>query len=80
MKPGIYFKTRPTPAIPNSKSFDDDPTIIDPFWWGWAGLFDTYWYQSRLASINPPLRHIRISLNLELLAHPTKNAEIQIVD
>jgi hypothetical protein len=24
-------------AIPNSKFFDDAPTIIDSYWWAWAG-------------------------------------------
>jgi hypothetical protein len=56
------------PAIPNSKFFDDDVMTIDRYWWGWAGLFDTYCYKSRLARINPPLRDIRIGLNLELLS------------
>jgi hypothetical protein len=55
------------PAIPNSKYFTDSPPIIARFWWGWAGLFDTYWYKSRLTSINLPLRGVRTSLNLELL-------------
>jgi hypothetical protein len=43
------------PAIPNSKYFTDSPPTIDRFWWGWAGLFDTCWYKSKLSSINLPL-------------------------
>jgi NAD(P)H-quinone oxidoreductase subunit 4 len=45
-------------AIPNSEYFTDYSPTINRFWWGWAGLFDTYWCRSRLTSINLPLRDV----------------------
>ncbi len=60
-------QTRPTPPITfgslgllvsRFKFFDNYPTIIDYFWWGWAGLYDIYCCKTKLASINPPLQRV----------------------
>jgi hypothetical protein len=45
-------------AIPNSKYFTDSSPTINRFWWGWVGLFDTYWCKSILTGINLPLRDV----------------------